>query len=212
MKNPNPGPSNITNRITGAAILLLLLLILIINLTHPGGFKNWWALLFLIPAFASINNTITESQKHVGFTFSLASNLVGVLFPIAICLILLMGLGWNQSMPIIIILAGLSMLVVGFVNQKDGSGKIIAALRSWFFSWGTAVILIGLILLPNFQNEAISQKIYFWFGTALLVAASGGLITSFLEYLKNRNLNIFIVFNLIASLVILIPGLLAIFR
>jgi hypothetical protein len=212
LKNNNKNPVQKTNRITGAAILALLLIMVFVQRTNLEWLKNWWALLFLIPAIASINNLINEKQRRNGFTFSLASNIVGIIFPVAICVILLLSLNSNIILPIIIILSGLSMLVVGFVNDEKGSGRIIRALHPWFFSWGSAVILVGIIsLVSNLQNNLNGTVVYAWFGIALLVAACGGLVSSWLEFRKQGKPTIIIFAHLLATLVISIPGFLAIF-
>lgn len=211
MKN-NRQKTQKANRITGATILALILIIVFVQRTNLDWLKNWWALLFLVPAIASINNSIEEIQLKKGFTFSLASNIAGIIFPIAICVFLLLGLNGEIILPVVIILAGLSMFIFGFVNQEQGSSKIIKALRPWFFSWGFAVILIGIIsLVSNLQNNPNGTIVSAWFGIALLVAACGGLVSSWIEFHKNGKPTFIVVAHLVATLVISIPGLLAIF-
>lgn len=208
----NPQSTQKTNRITGAAILALILIMVFVQRTNLDWLKNWWALLFLIPAIASINNLITEIQRRKGFTFSLASNIAGIIFPVAICVFLLLGLSGDVILPVVIILAGLSMFIIGFVNQEQGSGKIIKALRPWFFSWGFAVILIGIItLVSNLQNNPNAAVVYAWFGIALLVAACGGLVSSWIDFRKHGKPTFIVLAHLVATLVISIPGLAAIF-
>lgn len=212
MKKSKKNPIQITNRITGAAILALLLVIVFVQRTNLEWLKNWWALFFLIPAIASINNSYTEIQNKKGFTFSLASNIVGIIFPFAICVVLLLGLTWNIILPIIIVLSGLSMLVVGFVTEKEGFGRIIRALHPWFFSWGAAVILVGIItLVSNLQTIPERTIVYTWYGVALLVAACGGLVSSWIEFRKQGKPNFIVWVHLFVSFVLLIPGFLAIF-
>lgn len=212
MKKSKKSPIQKTNRITGAAILALLLIIVFVQRTNLEWLQNWWALLFLVPAIASINNAYTEIQNKKGFTFSLASNIVGIIFPFAICVILLLGLNWNIILPVIIILSGLSMLVIGFVNEEKGSGKIIRALHPWFFSWGAAVILVGIItLVSNLQTIPERTIVYTWYGVTLLVAACGGLVSSWLEFRKQGKPNFIVWVHLFVSFVLLIPGFLAIF-
>lgn len=208
----NQNTTQKTNRITGAAILTLLLIMVIVQRTNLDWLKNWWALLFLIPAIASINNSITEIQQRKGFTFSLASNIAGIIFPVAICVFLLLGLSGEIILPVVIILAGLSMFIIGFVNQEQGPGKIVNALRLWFFSWGSAVILVGIIsMVSNLQNNPNETVVYAWFGIALLVAACGGLVSSWIEFRKQGKPTFIVLAHLVATLVISIPGFLAIF-
>lgn len=198
-----------TNQITGAAILALLLIMVLVQRTNLEWLKNWWALLFLIPAIASINNTYTEIQSKKGFTFSLASNVVGIIFPIAICVILLLGLNWNIILPIIIILSGLSMLVIGFVNEEKDSGRIIRSLYPWFFSWGAAVMLVGVItMLSNLQPTPGAPVINAWYGIALIVASLGGLVSAWIEFRKQGKPTFIVWVHLFVSLVLLIPGFL----
>jgi len=211
-KNIKKNPTQKTNRITGAAILALLLIIVFVQRTNLEWLKNWWALLFLIPAIASFNNSFTEIQNKKGFTFSLASNMVGVIFPLAICVILLLGLNWNIILPVVIIISGFSMLVVGFVNEEKGSGRIIRALHPWFFSWGAAVILVGITtLVSNLQTRPDGSVINTWYGIALLVAACGGLVSSWIEFRKHGKSTFIFWAHLMVALVISIPGFLAIF-
>jgi len=209
----NNQKSKNTNRITGAAILFILLVMVLVQRTNISWIKNWWALLFLIPAFASINNIIGDGQKKKGFTFTLASNLVGILFPVAICAILMLGLTWNLVMPIIIILAGFSMFIIGFVNQSYGSGKMINSLRFWFFSWGFAVFLVGVISLSfNLGLIAPDRFLLPWYGGALLVAASGGVLSSVLEFQSAQRINALVIIHFTVFALIAIPGLLALFQ
>jgi hypothetical protein len=174
--------------------------------------KNWWALLFLIPAIASVNSAYSEIKNKKGFTFSLASNIVGFIFPTTICVILLLGISWDIIFPIIIILSGLSMLVISFVNQKKGSGKVIRAMQPWFFSWGAAVMLVGVIsMLSNLQPGLGGSVINTWYGIALFVASLGGLISAWIEFRKHGKPTFIVGIHLFISLVLMIPGFLTIF-
>lgn len=212
MKNNKTNPTQKNNRITGAAILALFLIMVLVQRTNLEWLQNWWALLFLIPAIASVNTAYTEIQNKKGFTFSLASNIVGFIFPIAICVILILGLNWDIILPIIIILSGLSMLVIGFVNDEKGSGRMIQSLRPWFFSWGAAVMLVGIItiltnLTPTFGESTINT----WYGFALLVASLGGLVSSWMEYRNQRKPTFIVGVHLFISFVLLVPGFLVVF-
>ena len=212
MKNNKKQIQN-QNRITGAVILLLIIIIVFIQRTNLTWLQNSWALLFLIPAIGSINNSYTELKQNKGFTFSLASNLMGILFPIAICLIFLLGLGWDKSLPIIIILAGLSLFVLGLVNEDKGPGKIIQSLRAWFFSWGVAVLLIGSInLFSIFSNQLVESKIYSGYGIAFNIASLGGIVSCYFELRKHNKMTFIGSLHLLASIILAIPGLFTIFR
>ena len=81
-----------SNLVTGAAILAVILFAFIVGLLHIDWVKNWWAILFLIPSIASINNVYQELKLERGLSFSLFSNAFGIIFPLAITIILLLGL------------------------------------------------------------------------------------------------------------------------
>lgn len=212
MKNRKKQNKN-QNRITGAAILLLIIMIVFIQRTNLTWLQNSWALLFLIPAIGSINNVYSELRQKKRFSFSLASNLMGILFPIAICIIFLLGLSWDTSLPIIIILAGLSLFVLGFVNEDKGPGKIIQSLRAWFFSWGVAVLLIGSINLTSILTNNIDEsKIYNGYGIALIITSLGGIVSSYFELRKHNKLTLIGSLHLLASIILAIPGFFTIFR
>ncbi len=199
-----------SNLVTGAAILAVILFAFIVGLLHIDWVKNWWAILFLIPSIASINNVYQELKLERGLSFSLFSNAFGIIFPLAITIILLLGLTWDLSISFLIILAGLALCLVGFVKDKQSSGKLIQSLRYWFWSAGSAVILIGVFtLLSQLEVDSISQFITQWYGLSLFVAACGGFITAWQDVRKKGkpSLNTFI--HVIISLVFAIPGILA---
>ena len=197
------------NRITGAGILLLILFIVFIQRTNLSWVRNWWAFLFLIPAIGSINNVFSEGQSKKGFTFSMASNLVGILFPVVLCLIFLFGLNWEINLPIIIILAGVTLLVLGFVIDTKGAGKIIWNLRFWFFSWGIAVILVGGIALISTTTSIFNQQnLNPWYASALVLSSIGGFITVFFEFKKSGKITPVAIMHFLVAIFLTIPAIL----
>jgi hypothetical protein len=206
LKNKRKKQPQNQNRVTGLIILAVIVFMVFIQRTNLEWVKNWWAFLFLIPAIASMNTALSEIQNKKGFSFSLASNIVGVVFPIAICLIFLFSLGWNSSIPIIILLSGLSLFMLGFVKDSIGTRNIINVLRPWFFSWGLAVMIIGIII---FFNNLIILR---WFGISLLIAASGGLVSAWISFRENSKIKFVTIAHLVTAFVIALPGILAIIR
>ncbi len=204
--------NNNINRITGAGILLLIIFIVFISRTNLSWVRNWWAFLFLIPAIGSINNVLSERQNKKGFTFSMASNLMGILFPVVLCLIFLFGLNWEINLPIIIILAGFTLFVLGFVIDTKGAGKVIRNLRFWFFSWGIAVIMVGVITListtPSIFNQ---QSPYPWYAFALLVSSVGGFTSGVLEFQKAGKITTFAIIHFLVGIFLIIPAILILF-
>lgn len=192
---------------TGAGILLLIIFIVFIQRTNLSWVRNWWAFLFLIPAIGSINNVLSELQKKKGFSFSLASNLMGIIFPLALCLIFLFGLSWEINLPIIIILSGITLFVMGFINDEGGAGKLIRHLRYWFISWGTAVILVGVITLISTQNPIDQQSIDLWYSGALLLSSLGGFITGVVESIRKRKISALIFTHLFVAIILTIPAI-----
>jgi hypothetical protein len=211
VKNKKRKQSQNQNRVFGAVILGVIIVIVFVQRTNMEWLQNWWALLFLIPAIASVNNAYTEYKAKKGFTFTLASNLMGIIFPVAIGLMLLLGVNGNTSIPIVIILAGLSLLIIGFVNEDKNSVKIIRTFRYWIFSWGLAEVLVGIItLIATLQTNLNPQTVYIWYGVAILVASLGGWITSWNTFKKEGKLTFVTLAHIFTSLVITIPGILAI--
>lgn len=105
------------------------------------------------------------------------------------------------------------MLVIGFVNEEKGSGRIIRSLYPWFFSWGAAVILVGVItMLANLQPTPGGTIINTWYGIALFVASLGGLVSAWIEFRKHGKPTLVVLTHLLVSLVISIPGLLTMIR
>jgi hypothetical protein len=202
---------NRSNLVTGAAILAVILLAIIIGLLRLDWVKNWWAIFLLIPSIASINNVYQEIKQERGMSFSLFSNAFGIVFPLAFTIILLLGLDWSLSISFLIILAGLALGLVGFVKDKQGSGKLIQSLRFWFWSAGSAVILIGIITFTDqLQVSSISQSITQWYGLSLIIAACGGFLTIWHGIRQNGKPSASTYLHLVISLVFAIPGLLAI--
>ena len=204
---------NRSNLVSGAAILVVILLAIIIGLLRLDWVKNWWAILFLIPSIASINNVYQEIKEEKGMSFSFFSNAFGIIFPLAITIILLLGLDWSLSLSFLIMLAGLALALVGFVKDRQGSGNLIQSLRFWFWSGGSAVILIGIItFIDQLQVSSVSQSITQWYGLSLIIAACGGFLTIWQRIRQNGKPSASTYIHLVISLVFAIPGLLAIFN
>lgn len=200
------------NRMTGAFILILILIIVIVQRTNLTWVKNWWGLLFLIPAIGSINNVFSETSHKRNFSFSLASNIMGIVFPIVLCVIILFGLNWQTILPIVIILAGMALFILGFVNDNKGGARIIQHLRFWFFSWGLAVIMVGIIMFvtptPTNTNPL---RINDWYATALLVSSFGGLVSGINHYRLTKSFSWLSILHIVIGIGIAIPPILVLF-
>jgi hypothetical protein len=155
-----------------------------------------------------VNNLYVELKNKRGFSFSLASNLMGVVFPIVICVIFLFNLQWNLTLPVIIVLAGFALFVLGFVNDEKGTGKMLQQLKYWFFSWGLAVVIVGVItFLTTIQSNFTNQQINAWYGGALIVAALGGLVSGINIYRKEGKFSLLFIVHIAAALIISIPAI-----
>jgi hypothetical protein len=96
--------------------------------------------------------------------------------------------------------------MLGFVKDSIGTRNIINVLRPWFFSWGLAVMIIGIII---FFNNLIILR---WFGISLLIAASGGLVSAWISFRENSKIKFVTIAHLVTAFVIALPGILAIIR
>jgi uncharacterized membrane protein len=197
------------NSLTGAAVLIIIIFMVFIRRTNLTWSDNWWALLFLIPAVASLNNFLSARDKLGEFSFTRVTHLAGILFPLVLTFLLLFGMPLTIVLPAIIILAGFSMWMMGFIRQQASPGKIIHSLRWWFFSWGFAVMLVGLIMaLTNFQKFSSPERSFQFYGLTLIIAAMGGLISAWVEHKKTEKNNLIIAAHLLVAFIFLIPGIL----
>ena len=155
-----------------------------------------------------MNNLYVEFKNKRGFSFSLATNLMGIIFPIVICVIFLFNLQWNLTLPVIIVLAGLALFVLGFVNDEKGAGKMLQQLKYWFFSWGLAVVIVGVItFITTIQSNFTNQQINTWYGGAVIVAALGGLVSGFALFRKEGKFSLLATIHIVTALIISIPAI-----
>lgn len=195
------------NTITGAVILIFIGIIFVLRQL---GIQNWWALFILIPAISSLSTLVQDTQNGTATRKVITQGVLNALFPTAIAGMFLFNLDWAIFWPIFIILAGLSMLLTGFIQVSGGLENLVSALKPWLISWGFGVMLVGGLFLVQtlhiYDLSAINQN---WWGVPILVAASGGLLAALIALRNNENLKAGA--NLITAVTLAIPGLFALF-
>ena len=208
MKN---NPDSKKNSYTGALILIGLGVFFLLQRLGITVFKNWWAFFFFIPAISAAGNLVQEIRNGNGFRFSISSSILGTLFPTAIAIMFLFELNWVKYWPVFVILAGLSMLLTGFIKEEAPVGKFVKRFRPWLLSWSTGVIVFGvLLLLENFFLAGFYQFQSKYLGIPLLIASFGGILTIIQAYKNGHPSKLFIGLNIITTLFLALPGILAI--
>jgi hypothetical protein len=207
MKN---NPESRRNSFTGAIILIVLGVFFLLQRLGISAFENWWAFFFLIPAISSLGNLIQEIRIGNGFRFSIASSLLGTLFPTAIALMFLFDLNWEKYWPLFVILAGLSMILTGLIEEEAPVGNFVKRFRPWLLSWGTGVVVFGgLIFLEILLPTDFYQFQSRFLGIPIMIASLGGIISSILGYKNGHPSKLFVGLNLITTLFLALPGILA---
>lgn len=204
-------PDRNASSLTGAIILIVIGIFLILQRLGISGFKNWWAIFILIPAISSTGNLIREILNGEGFHFAMASTILGILFPAVVALIFLFGLDWNLYWPVFIILAGSSMILTGFIDEDAPVGKFVRRYRPWLISWGSGVFLFGIFFIMNnfhLANFQIFESRLL--GVPILIASLGGILSILYARKHGDASKTFILINLITTLFLALPGILAI--
>jgi hypothetical protein len=101
----------------GGAVLVILGVALLLENLGVRFLENWWALFVLIPAFWSYLAAYDNYQDNGRLTKTAAGSLtVGVLLTL-LTLIFLFNIGLGVFWPVLLIVAGLAFLSVGFVPR-----------------------------------------------------------------------------------------------
>lgn len=204
-------PNHKGNSITGAIILIVIGLFLVLQRLGISGFENWWAIFILIPAISSTENLVRELRSSRGFHFAIASTILGILFPTAVAFMFLFDLDWSLYWPIFIMLAGISMILTGFIEEDAPVGNFVQRYRPWLFSWGSGVILFGIFFfMNNFHLANLQLFESRLLGVPILIASLGGIISILYARQHGSVSKTFILINLITSLFLALPGILAI--
>ncbi|TLY32694.1 MAG: hypothetical protein E6K56_02675 [Ignavibacteria bacterium] len=98
--------------IVGLTVTILGLIFLLRNLDVIRIGNRWWALFFLIPISYLLSNVMHPRKDSQGsFMAGMRSSLIGLVTLSAVMLIFLLGLHWGVVWPILIVIAGLSLLL-----------------------------------------------------------------------------------------------------
>ena len=176
--------------------------------------ENWWALFILIPAFSAFGTAFTLWNRSGRFSVGVWSTFFGGIFPLAVALIFLFDLPWEDYWPVFIILAGLGMMNSGVIGRQPADTRVPKALvyhQAWSFFIGLGGTLLGLsflgLKLDWFETVPFINAENWW-GAFIIVAAVGGVITAVLLLAKGHSA-ILAVINLAAAALVGFVGFVA---
>jgi len=180
-------------------------------------FENWWALFILIPAFSAFGTAFNLWRRSGRFSVGVWSTFFGGIFPLAVALIFLFDLPWEEYWPVFIILAGIGMMNSGLIGSQPKDIRIPKALRyhqAWSFFIGLGGTLLGLSFLGlnlNWFETVPFINAQNWWAVFIIVAAVGGLVTAVL-LLAGGHSTILAVLNLAGAALVGFVGYIALNR
>ena len=194
-------------------IIFVLIVFFIGKWTGLINVQNWWAIIFWIPAISSFGNVLKEIRLRKGFSFALISGISGIIFPITISIGFFIGTNWILYAPIFVIISGLILIQTGFVDSREPVGEFFQNVKSWAFSIGLAVAVIGTILLvPSFNSELSLDQISHWFGLSFVICSLGGFYYIF-QRIKTQNYSpLSTIINLFFSMILFFMGTFVFFK
>lgn len=174
---------------------------------------NWWALFILIPAFSSFAAAYRLYQREGRVTLGVLSGFSGGLLPLAVALIFLFDLSWENWWPILIILAGLSGLLGSFSLGRQGDPDVprfVHQYRPWQGWIGLSALLLGLVfLLQNLTEWRASSVLPNWWALFILLPAVGGVLVTVRLYQEKGRFSGAVLGNLVATLTVALVGIVA---
>ncbi len=96
----------------GGVILIILGVVFLLQETGTFALENWWALFILIPAVGAFGRAWRHYQDAGGrITAGVRSSLIGGLVLTVVSAAFLFNLDWGLLGPVLILLAGISLLI-----------------------------------------------------------------------------------------------------
>lgn len=158
--------------LSGVTLLFLGLMFVAVNLVGVNRLENWWGLFILLPGlmFLGMGLRVCGGNGRISMParFSLGAGLVVV----TVAVMFLLGLNWGTWWPLMIIIPGAALWLVGGGEAGVG-GTAVLRLGRWF---GFTMILLGLTFLADQLAIVSLQRLFgdfHWWGFLILIPGVG---------------------------------------
>ena len=180
MKQDTVQPSHQPRKLTmtdwgGAALLFVGLLFIGVNLLGAGRLDNWWGLFILLPGMLFLGMgwqaRSVDGRLPILARLSVGSGLVVT----TVALMFLLNLNWSIWWPLMIIMPGAALWIVG----APAGGLGVTAVLRWGRWTSVTMLLLGLTFLVE-QLTPISLSAVFgdfhWWGIYTLIPGVGAFV------------------------------------
>jgi hypothetical protein len=166
----------------GAMLLFMGLTFGAINLLDVGRLENWWGLFILLPGLMFLGlgwqGRLRQAQPPQGqlarngrFPFIARFSMGIGLIVITVAVMFLLNLNWGTWWPLMIVMPGAALWLVGGANGKVGVTAVLR-LGRWF---AITMILLGLTFLAD-QLALINLRLFDGWGLFLLLPGIGAFV------------------------------------
>jgi hypothetical protein len=156
----------------GATLLFVGLMFVAINLLGAGRLENWWGFFILLPGLLFLGMGWQAQLAGNGRFPFIARFSMGVgMVVTTVAVMFLLDLNWGTWWPLMIIVPGVALWIVG---GSDGLMGVTAVLRlgRWF---AITMILLGLTFLAD-QLALINLRLFDGWGLFLLLPGIGAFV------------------------------------
>ncbi|MCB9421236.1 MAG: hypothetical protein H6667_15650 [Ardenticatenaceae bacterium] len=165
----------------GATLLFIGLTFIVANLLGAGRLENWWGLFILLPGllFVGLGWQAQLQQAQLAgngrFPFIARFSMGVGLVVLMVAILFLLNLNWGTWWPLMIVMPGVALWLVGGADGKVGVTAVLRFLR-WI---GLTMILLGFTFLAD-QLAFISLPALFgdfhWWGIFILIPGVGAFV------------------------------------
>ena len=159
----------------GATLLFMGLLFVAVNLLGVGRLENWWGFFILLPGLLFLGMgwmaRLEDGRFPIISRFSIGSGLVVAV----VALMFLFNLNWGTWWPLMIVVPGAALWIVGGNKGRVGVTAVLR-LGRWF---GLSMILLGFTFLADqlglINLQTLTDKFHWW-GFFILIPGVGAFV------------------------------------